>query len=140
MRSGAGPRLLGVGLCAVLAVTACNGDDSAEGDPEAFCAAAADAEEYETLFDGLDPNDVDQSTATFEAALEIERRLRDDAPGAIRADVDILVRFIEDLLAGLEAEDPTSPERPAIYEEMRPRFDQVGAASARIERYVATNC
>ena len=128
-----------VGLLA-LSLAACDGDEGSSGDPEAFCAAAVDAEQYETLFDGMDPTDVEDATLTFEAALEAERELRDVAPGAIRADADILVRFFEDLLAGLETEDPSSPERPSIYEELRPRFDQVEAASTRIERYVATNC
>ena len=130
---------LACGLVAV-SLAACNGDETADGDPEAFCDAAADAQEYEKLFDGMDPNDVEEATATFEEALAAERQLRDDAPGAIRADVDILVRFFEDLLAGLETEDPNSPERPSVYEELRPRFDQVEAASTRIERYVDANC
>jgi hypothetical protein len=127
-------------LVAALALVACNDDASAEGDPEAFCAAADDHQEYDAVFEGLDPNDVTSATATFEEALETERGLRADAPEAVRADIDVLVRFFEDLLEGLESEDPTSPDRPSVYDELRSRFDQVEAASARIENYVAANC
>ena len=127
-------------LLAVATLVACNDDRSAEGDPEAFCAAADDHHEYEAVFEDLDPNDITSATATFEVALQTERDLRADAPEAVRADVDILVRFFEDLLEGLEAEDPTSPDRPSVYDELRSRFDQVEAASDRIENYVAANC
>jgi hypothetical protein len=127
-------------LLAVTLLAACNDDNAAEGDPEAFCAAADDHLEYEAVFEDLDPNDVTSATATFEVALQTERDLRADAPEAVRADIDILVRFFEDLLDGLEAEDPTSPDRPSVYDELRSRFDQVEAASDRIDNYVAANC
>ena len=132
------------GIAGAIALTAtlaaCNDEPSAEGDPEAFCAAADDTEEHQAIFQGFDPNDVTEASATVEVALQTERDLRADAPEAIRADIDVLVRFLEDLLEGLEAEDPTSPDRPSIYDELRSRSDQVEAATSRIENYVAANC
>jgi hypothetical protein len=115
----------------------CSDDD---GDLAAFCAAATDTTRFRTLFDDLEPGDVTGSLATFQAAHDAEERLRDDAPEAVRPDIDVLARFFADLVAGLEAADPASGERPEIYDQLRPRFDQVEAASGRIGRYVDANC
>ena len=82
----------------------------------------------------------DGDLAAFCAALDTEEALRADAPDAVRADIDVLVRFFEDLVDGLEQVEPGSDERPAIYDEIRTRFDQVEAASTRIRTYVETNC
>jgi hypothetical protein len=122
---------------ATLLVAGCSDDD---GDLEAFCAAATDTAGFDDLFEDLEPRDVEEATATFRAALETEEALRADAPDAVRPDIDVLVRFFDDLVEGLEQVEPGSDERPAVYDELRSRFDQVEAASTRITTYVETNC
>lgn len=125
-------------IVVALVVAGCSTSD--DGDLEAFCAAASDTERFQTVFDDLDPTDVDAAIAAFEEARATENELRSSAPEAVRADVDVLIRFFDDLIDGLEAADPDSTGRPAVYDELRPRFDQVEAASDRIELYVSTNC
>lgn len=109
------------------------------GDVEAFCAAATDTDRFEAVFDDLDPNDVDDAVTTFTAARDAQRELRTDAPGEVRADIDVSISFLDDLIDGLEGADPAS-DRPAIYAELRPRFDEVEAAGDRIERWIDANC
>lgn len=128
---------MGVSLAAALLVAGCSEDD---GDLEAFCAAANDTGRFQDIFDGLDPDDVEGARTTFEAALDTERRLRADAPAAVRSDIDVLVGFFEDLVEGLEDADPARDERPPVYDQIRSRFDQVETASARITTYVESNC
>ena len=132
-------RLLGgtVLVVAVTLTTACGGGD---GDLEAFCTAAKQTDAHGTLFADLEPTDVDAALATFREALAAEERLQDDAPDAVRSDIDVLVRFLDDVVEGLEAVDPQDDGRPAVYDELRPRFDQVEAASARVATYVEANC
>ena len=121
-----------------MALGSCSG--SASGDPGSFCRAATDTTRFSTIFDNLDPTNVDAALASFEAARDTERDLRADAPAAVRPDVDVLIDFFDDLIQGLDTADRTNVERPTIYDELRPRFDQVEAASNRIELYVKTNC
>ena len=124
-------------LAVALGLAGCSDDD---GDLAAFCAAATDTASFDGLFADLEPRDVDEAIITFRAALDTEEALRADAPDAVRADIDVLGRFFEDLVDGLEQVEPGSDERPAIYDEIRTRFDQVEAASTRIRTYVETNC
>ena len=131
-------RLGGTLLVVAVALTAACGDS--DGDLEAFCTAANQTDAHQTLFAELEPADVDAALATFREALSAEERLQDDAPDAVRSDIDVLVRFLEDVVDGLESVDPQSEERPAVYDELRPRFDQVEAASARVATYVEANC
>jgi hypothetical protein len=128
-----------VAVVVVLAAltTACR-DDGA--DTAAFCAAAADSQRFGATFDGLDPTDVDAALVAYESARRTEMELRAVAPDAVRADVDVLVGFFEDLIAGLRTADPASVRRPSVYADLRPRYDQVEAASERITLYVETNC
>ena len=123
-------------MLAAATVLGCGDDD---GDLEAFCAEATETERFEAVFADLEPNDVESATARFREALVAEEQLRDDAPDAIRGDIDVLVEFLEDAVEGLEAEGD-SGGRPAVYDELRPHFDQVEAASARIATYVKANC
>ena len=115
----------------------CGDDRSAD---EAFCDDASDTGRFEEIFADFDPDDVEAALSAYQEALETEIELRRDAPEAIRADIDVLVQFLDTLVEGLEAADPTSPSRPAIYDEIRTEFDKVEAASERIETYVSSNC
>ena len=126
-------------LAAVLAVATMVGCSDDSGDLEAFCAEVTDTERFEAVFEGLEPADVESASARFQEALTAEEQLREDAPEAVRPDIDVLVRFLEDVVEGLEAEGETG-RRPAVYDELRPRFDQVEAASARVATYVEANC
>lgn len=130
---------------AVAAFTACGDSDEDRADPTAFCAAATDVDRLEDLFAELDLTDLDRSIVAFSEARDIERDLRRTAPDAVRSDLEILVTFFEDLVEGLETTDTSTdvggePGNPPIYEELRPRFAQIGAASDRVELYVTTNC
>ena len=131
-------RLGGAALVVALALTTACGDG--DGDLESFCAAANETDAHRALFADLEPADVDAALATFREALAAEERLQEDAPDAIRSDIDVLVRFLEDVVEGLESLGPDAEDRPAVYDELRPRFDQVEAASARVATYVAANC
>lgn len=131
-------RALLVGLALVVAPLAACGDDS--DDQSAFCDAASDTESFEAIFADFDPTDTDSAIAAFRKARDTEIELRRDAPDAIRADIDLLVQFLDDLVEGLEAVDTTATERPAIYDEISTEFDQIEAASGRIETYVKANC
>lgn len=115
----------------------CGGDD----DPQtAFCDAASDTESFEAIFEDFDPADVPSAVEAFRTARDTEIALRRDAPEAVRADIDLLVQFLDDLVDGLEAIDPETTTRPAIYDEISTDFDRVEAASERIETYVTANC
>lgn len=119
-------------------LAACSGDDD---DPQAaFCDAASDTESFEAIFEDFDPADVPSALEAFRTARDTEIALRRDAPEAVRADIDLLVQFLDDLVDGLEAIEPDTTERPAIYEEISTDFDQIEAASDRIETYVTANC
>lgn len=131
-------RALLVGLALVVAPLAACGDDA--DDQSAFCDAASDTESFEAIFADFDPTDTDSAIAAFRKARDTEIELRRDAPDAIRADIDLLVQFLDDLVEGLEAVDTTATERPAIYDEISTEFDQIEAASGRIETYVKANC
>ncbi len=123
--------------CGLLIVTACGGDD----DPQAtFCDAASDTASFEAIFADFDPADTDAALEAFRTARETEIDLRRDAPEAVRADIDLLVQFLDDLVEGLQDLDTSSTGRPAIYDEISTDFDQIEAASARIETYVTANC
>ena len=146
MRTGSHRARLSAALALCVALSACRGEN--DGDPAAFCAAAADQSAFDAVFAELDPTDVPKATEAFDAALAEERRLRDDAPAAVRSDIDVLIQFLEDLVDGLATEATTTTgagiggaeARPPIYDELRPRFDQVEAATDRIALYVSTNC
>lgn len=134
-------RLTGTFLAIVGAgamLVACS-DDGGGDDLAAFCATSADTGALAQRFATLDPRDVPTALATFTDALDAERRLADLAPEAIAADVEVLVEFLEDLVAGLDATDPEAPT-PAIYEDLAPRSEAVTAASGRIEGFVEANC
>ena len=118
---------------------ACGGDDP--GDLAAFCDAVADQERFATVFDDLDPVDVDAARASFERAREEQQALRALAPGAARSDIDVLLDFVDDLLAGLEPDGPIDDQgRPRVYQSLQPRFDEVEAAGDRLRVYVESNC
>lgn len=123
---------------AVVAAGAACSDDP--GDTEAFCAAAGDRASFEAMFDDFDPTDVDSAVSTIHEAQDAQADLAEAAPEAVQSDVDLLVRFLDDLAEGLEASRASADVRPSVFEELRPRFDQVEAASERIELYVSTNC
>ena len=131
-------RALVIGLALVTAHLAGCGDDS--DDQSAFCDAASDTESFEAIFADFEPTDTESAIAAFRKARDTEIELRRDAPDAIRADIDLLVQFLDDLVEGLEAVDTTATERPAIYDEISTEFDQIEAASGRIETYVKANC
>lgn len=123
----------------VALAAACSDDEP--GDLAAFCAAVADQERFEAVFDDLDPTDVDAARAAFEQARTEQRALRDLAPGAARSDIDVVVSFVDDLLAGLEPGGGVDDQgRPSVYQSLRPRFDEVEAAGDRLRVYVETNC
>lgn len=142
-RSAPSPRALtrsvAVVLCAVVALGACSDDDGG-GDQEAFCAAATDRDRYGSTFEGLDPTDVDEAVTMFREAREAEEELRSTAPEAVRADIDVLITYLDDLIEGLETTDTPDGERPPVYDELQSRSDQVQAASTRLQLYVETNC
>lgn len=131
-------RALLIGLALVVSPLAACGDDS--DDQSAFCDAASDTESFEAIFADFDPTDTESAIAAFRKARDTEIELRRDAPDAIRADIDLLVQFLDDLVEGLESVDTTANERPAIYDEISTDFDQIEAASGRIETYVKANC
>lgn len=137
-------RLPGPAVAAVLAITtlvgAC-GDDGGGGDLAAFCDAAADQQRFETVFDDLDPTDVEGALATFREAREAQQALRELAPAAARNDIDVVIAFVDDLIAGLQpGRDIDGQGRPSVYQSLRPRFDEVEAAGDRLRVYVDTNC
>lgn len=123
---------------AVAALTAACSDNG--GDVATFCTAATDTARFEDVFDELDPTDIDAAIATFEQARNAQIELRTDAPGEVRQDIDVQVNFLDELIEGLQAADPASDERPDVYADLRPRFDEVEAAGNRLERWVDANC
>ncbi len=130
--------LVGHALAAAVGLAACGG--SGGGDVEAFCAAATDTDRFEAAFDQLDPMDVDGAIVTFEAARAELVELRTEAPSEVRQDIDLQVSFLDELTEGLVASDPTADERPEVYADLRPRFDEVEAAGSRLTRWVDANC
>lgn len=142
MKARGRPRLRARGVALLLVITsfgvgACgdNGDDRS-----AFCRRATDTDSFATTFAGFDPDDVEAARETLTEARDVEIRLRRDAPEAIRADLDLLVQFFDDLVEGLENVDPDAEERPVIYDEVATRIDEIESASERIETYVEANC
>lgn len=137
MRRRIRPVVLAAGLAA--SVLAGCGDDQS-GDVAAFCAAAAD-QHFDAVFEDLDPTDVDSARAAFAEARDAQEALRDVAPGAARGDIDVVIAFVDDLIAGLEPGGEVDDQgRPQVYQALRPRFDEVEAAADRLRVYVETNC
>lgn len=129
-------------LVATLALVggAC-GDDEGGGNLTAFCEAAADTQRFETVFDDLDPTNVEAARETFRTARDAQDGLRDLAPEAARADIDVVIAFVDDLVAGLQpGRDVDEHGRPSVYQALRPRFDEVEAAGDRLGIYVESNC
>lgn len=136
-----GRRLLAA-LVAVLALvaTSCTDDDGA-GDLAAFCDAAEDSQRFEAVFDDLDPTNVEAARETFRTARETQAALRDLAPEAARGDIEVVLAFVDDLIAGLQpGRDVDEHGRPSVYQSLRPRFDEVEAAGDRLRVYVESNC
>jgi hypothetical protein len=134
-------RLPAAVLLATIAVgaAACNDDD--DGDLAAFCAAADDTQRFEAVFDDLDPTNVDAAEATFRSAREAQEALRDLAPEAARSDIEVVIAFVDDLIAGLQPGGNVDEHgRPSVYQSLRPRFDEVEAAGDRLRVYVESNC
>lgn len=129
--------IAGVVAMSALVLAGCGDDgDSAT----AFCTAATDVESFAAVFESFDPDDHDAALDAFREARSIEIELRRHAPDAVRADLDLLVQFLDDVVEGLEAADPDADERPAIYDKVATRIDQIEAASDRVETYVDANC
>lgn len=127
-------------VCALVVLgAACRGDDG--GDLAAFCSAVRDQERFEAVFDELDPTDVEAARAAFEQARAEQEALRELAPSAARGDIDVVIGFVDDLIAGLEpAAEVDEQGRPSVYQSLRPRFDEVEAAGDRLRVYVESNC
>lgn len=124
-----------------LLAAGCGDDGGGSGDLVAFCEAAVDHERFETMFDDLDPADVDGARAAFVEAREAQAQLRAVAPEAARGDIDVVIAFVDDLIEGLELAASTDEQsRPSVYQSLRPRFDEVEAAGDRLDLYVDTNC
>ncbi len=133
------PALLLAGALAPVLLAACGDDDT--GDVAAFCAAAADEQQFDAVFEGLDPTDVDDARTAFVEARDAQQALRDVAPEAARGDIDVVIAFVDDLIAGLEPGGEVDEHgRPSVYQSLRPRFDEVEAAADRLRVYVETNC
>jgi hypothetical protein len=128
-----------IALVVTAGAAACSGGGGS-GEPEAFCELADDRQRFDDVFADLDPADVDEALEAFHRAREVEDELQAAAPEAVQADVGVMIRFLDDLIAGLQSPEATAGGRPRVYEQLRPRFDQVEAASERIELYVSTNC
>ena len=128
-------RVLGLALVALTAATTV----SACSDDADFCSLATDQQVADTLTE-FNPDDIPGTLITLRDARDQEATLRDAAPDAIRADIDLLVSYLDDLIDGLEDVDPNSEDRPQIFDELRPRNESINAASARIETYVIANC
>jgi hypothetical protein len=134
-------RLPAAVLLAALALGAAGCEDGDDGDLEAFCAAAEDTERFEAVFDDLDPTNVEAAEATFRTARDAQESLRDLAPEAARSDIDVVIAFVEDLIAGLQpGGDVDENGRPSVYQSLRPRFEEVEAAGDRLRVYVESNC
>lgn len=115
--------------------------DGSGGDLAAFCDAADDQQRFETVFDDLDPTDVEGALARFRDARAAQQALRDLAPDAARNDIDVVIAFVDDLIAGLRpGRDIDDHGRPGVYQSLRPRFDEVEAAGERLRVYVEANC
>ncbi len=134
-------------LPAALAVTALAvvgascGDGDGGGNLAAFCEAAQDTQRFETVFDDLDPTNVEAAEATFRTARDAQAALRDLAPEAARGDIDVVIVFVDDLIAGLQPGGAVDDRgRPNVYQSLRPRFDEVEAAGDRLRVYVESNC
>lgn len=128
-------------LLAVLALGGAGCEDGDDGDLEAFCAAAEDTERFEAVFDDLDPTNVEAAEATFRTARDAQESLRDLAPEAARSDIDVVIAFVDDLIAGLQpGGDVDENGRPSVYQSLRPRFEEVEAAGDRLRVYVESNC
>lgn len=121
--------------CAALA-TSCRDDSPSR---EAFCAAAKEARSDTSVFADFDPENADAAIIDLEAALAVQRSLREKAPKAVRSDLDVIIDFVDDLIAGLSAGD-AGVGRPEIYEQLLPRHGEVAEASARLERYLDEAC
>lgn len=130
-----------VAVVVAVATTGCGllGSDS-DGNRAAFCTSAEDIERFRETFADFDPLDVPDALSTFRQAREEEAALRELAPSAIRADLDTIIAYLDDLIEGLETVDPASNGRPPVYDEVRTRSAEIEAASARVEQYVKTNC
>jgi hypothetical protein len=123
----------------VLSGASCGGDDG--GNVAAFCDTASDTRHFEAVFDDLDPTNAEAAVATFEEARDAQAALRDLAPEAARGDIDVVIAFVDDLIAGLGPDgDVDEHGRPSVYQSLRPRFDEVEAAGDRLRVYVESNC
>jgi len=132
-------RRLAAALVLLLLLGGCGDDGS--GDLAAFCEAVGDPARFEGVFDDLDPTDVDAARATFEAARAEQAALRDVAPEAARGDIEVVLAFVDDLIAGLEPGSARDEQgRPSVYQSLRPRFDEVEAAGERLRVYVESTC
>jgi hypothetical protein len=129
------------GALALVVLGAACSDDDDPGNLAAFCAAAEDQQRFEAMFDELDPTNLDEARVAFERARAEQQALRDLAPQAARNDIDVVIGFVDDLIAGLEPGGRIDDQgRPSVYQSLRPRFDEVEAAGDRLRVYVESNC
>ena len=146
-------RLAAILLVPVLALGAgCGGDDdddgvSAGGD---FCDQARDLDEQmtalETQFEGEDI----PSSEVFEQTADAIGGLADDAPSAIKGDLETLedgVREIAEIFGDIDLSDPAAlsdPENMEQLEQMGERMEaldtDISEASERVETYLSDEC
>jgi hypothetical protein len=121
--------LAAVSVLALLATAAACGDDDGgeSGSPEAFCAQIQDATS-EVSFSAADPDyDFDVVLETFRSATP---------PDEIEADWN-LIRGALEAMSEIDFDDPESLEQ---LDDDPVDFEELDAASQRIEAYVLEEC
>jgi hypothetical protein len=118
-----------------LGLVACGGDDEAD----AFCDRATEVEEAGTALQGLNPQDVEGAKSALADANAKVQEAAAAAPDEIRADVDRVASFIDDLSNQLQ--DVQQPQDfLQIAEDLQANVQELQEASDNVDAYIQDNC
>lgn len=122
---------------AVWAVGCSGGSESGHGP---FCNLARDGDLVDDVASRIDPVDVERTRAAFDDMASHQRELLEVAPEELRADLERVVAFTEEVVAGLSAVSPLDRGRPAVFDRLQPEYPAVAEASTRLAAWVDAEC
>lgn len=125
-------------LLCVAALVACSDDG---GSAEELCAAVREQPGLTSAFAGFDPTDTEQALEQLRAARVTLGELRRAAPSEVRDDLTVEIRYLQDLVRGLETVDGSdTAETVALVQQITNEHPGVTDAAANLAAFAAESC
>jgi hypothetical protein len=122
----------------VIALTACGGDG---GSAEALCRAVAEGDAVTTTFQGFDPTDAEAALERLRSARVTLGELLDEAPSAVREDLQVEIDYLQALIDALEAVEPGDARQAALQvQAVTDAHPEVADAAAALSAFAEREC